>query len=69
MAPSLIDPPPASDDMDWATANHGQDEKPIPREPMSPARLAQIQAQNRRLGYLERNPSYFDDPEHELAGK
>jgi hypothetical protein len=43
-------------------------EKPVPREPTSPARRAQIQAQNRRREYLERHPSYFGSLDHELAG-
>ncbi|KPM39292.1 hypothetical protein AK830_g7271 [Neonectria ditissima] len=42
-------------------------ERPVPREPKSPGQAAQIQAQNRRREYLARNPSYFDDLEHELA--
>ena len=44
-------------------------DKPVPREPKSPARTAQIQAQNRRREYLARHPSYFENLEHELAGK
>jgi hypothetical protein len=43
-------------------------DKPVPRGPGSPARVARIQAQNRRREYLERHPSYFDSIEHELAG-
>ncbi|KAJ4017980.1 hypothetical protein NW752_001890 [Fusarium irregulare] len=42
-------------------------DKPVPREPKSPARTAQIQAQNRRREYLARHPSYFENLEHELA--
>ncbi|KAF5023654.1 hypothetical protein F66182_4274 [Fusarium sp. NRRL 66182] len=41
--------------------------KPVPRGPKSPARYAQIQAQNRRREYLVRHPSYFENLEHELA--
>jgi hypothetical protein len=44
-------------------------DKPIPRGPKSPAQTAQIQAQNRRREYLARHPSYFENLEHELAGK
>lgn len=43
-------------------------DKQIPRPAKSPAKTAQIQAQNRRREYLERNPSYFDGLDHELAG-
>lgn len=39
----------------------------MPREPKSPTRTVQIQAQNRRREYLARNPSYFDGLEKELA--
>ncbi|KAG8671852.1 hypothetical protein FPOAC2_05213 [Fusarium poae] len=42
-------------------------DKPVPRGPKSPARAAQIQAQNRRREYLARHPSYFQNLEHELA--
>ncbi|KAJ4132688.1 hypothetical protein NW754_015503 [Fusarium falciforme] len=42
-------------------------DKPIPRGPKSPRRLAQIQAQNRRREHLARHPSYFESIEHELA--
>ncbi|RGP67903.1 coiled-coil protein [Fusarium longipes] len=42
-------------------------DKPVPRGPQSPARTAQIQAQNRRREYLARHPSYFENLEHELA--
>lgn len=42
--------------------------KPVPRQhASSPSRLARIQAQNRRREYLQRNPSYFDSLDHELA--
>lgn len=41
--------------------------KPTPRPPRTPARAAQIRRQNRRREYLERHPSYFDSPDHELA--
>lgn len=43
-------------------------EKPAPRHPMTGAQRARIQAQNRRREYLERNPAYFDNLDHELAG-
>ncbi|KAJ4259574.1 hypothetical protein NW762_007503 [Fusarium torreyae] len=42
-------------------------DKPIRRGAKSPARAAQIQAQNRRREYLVRHPSYFENLEHELA--
>ncbi|KAF4508853.1 hypothetical protein G6O67_005184 [Ophiocordyceps sinensis] len=42
-------------------------EKPAPRHPMTGAQRARIQAQNRRREYLERNPAYFDNLDHELA--
>ncbi|KAH7176707.1 hypothetical protein EDB81DRAFT_773411 [Dactylonectria macrodidyma] len=42
-------------------------EQPVPWEPKSPTRAAQIQAQNRRREYLVRNATYFDSLEHELA--
>ncbi|KAK4188984.1 coiled-coil domain-containing protein-domain-containing protein [Podospora australis] len=41
--------------------------KPVPRPPLSPSRLAQVKAQNRRREYLDRNPGYFSSPDHELA--
>ncbi|RDA94989.1 hypothetical protein CP533_0141 [Ophiocordyceps camponoti-saundersi (nom. inval.)] len=44
-------------------------EKPVPRQPKTAEQKASIQVQNRRREYLERNPSYLEDPEHELAGK
>ncbi|KJZ74331.1 hypothetical protein HIM_06337 [Hirsutella minnesotensis 3608] len=47
----------------------GPFDKPVPRPAKSPAQLARIQAQNRRREYLERHPSYYDDLDHELAGK
>jgi hypothetical protein len=43
-------------------------DKQVPRPAKSPAQTAQIQAQNRRREYLERNPSYFTSLDHELAG-
>ncbi|KAM5368315.1 hypothetical protein ACJZ2D_009583 [Fusarium nematophilum] len=42
-------------------------DKPVPRQPKSPGRVAQIQAQNRRREYLSRHLSYFESLEHELA--
>ncbi|KAH7158262.1 coiled-coil domain-containing protein-domain-containing protein [Dactylonectria estremocensis] len=42
-------------------------EQPVPWEPKSPSRAAQIRAQNRRREYLVRNTTYFDSLEHELA--
>ena len=50
------------------TENEGMFDKQVPRPAKSPAKTAQIQAQNRRREYLERNPSYFDSLDHELAG-
>ncbi|OHF03357.1 coiled-coil domain-containing protein [Colletotrichum orchidophilum] len=42
-------------------------EKPTPRPPKSPTIANNIRSCNRRREYLERNPKYFDDAEHELA--
>ncbi|RDA88816.1 hypothetical protein CP532_5485 [Ophiocordyceps camponoti-leonardi (nom. inval.)] len=42
-------------------------EKPVPRVPKTAEQKASIKVQNRRREYLERNPSYLEDPEHELA--
>ncbi|KAH7308549.1 coiled-coil domain-containing protein [Stachybotrys elegans] len=42
-------------------------DRPVPREPRSVEVVARIQVKNRRRQYLEQHPSYFDDPEHELA--
>lgn len=50
------------------TGNEGIFDKQVPRPAKSPAKTAQIQAQNRRREYLERNPSYFKGLDHELAG-
>lgn len=50
------------------TDNAGFD-RPVPRQPKSPAKLAQLQAQNRRREYLRRHESYFNSLEHELAGE
>lgn len=44
-------------------------DKPIPRPPRSRSRLALLRVRNRRLQYLELHPSYFDNTEHELAGR
>lgn len=44
-------------------------DKPVPRDPKSSARAAQVRMQNRRREYLQRHPSYFDSLDHELAGK
>ncbi|KHO00446.1 uncharacterized protein MAM_01224 [Metarhizium album ARSEF 1941] len=43
-------------------------DKQVPRPDKSPAKTAQIQAQNRRREYLDRNPGYFTALDHELAG-
>lgn len=43
-------------------------DRPVPREPKSDEHRAQIVVQNRRCEYLERNPSYYNNVEHELAG-
>ncbi|KAF5139095.1 hypothetical protein E5D57_002884 [Metarhizium anisopliae] len=43
-------------------------DKQVPRPAKSPAKTAQIQAQNRRREYLKRHPGYFDSLDHELAG-
>ncbi|RCI16865.1 hypothetical protein L249_1778 [Ophiocordyceps polyrhachis-furcata BCC 54312] len=42
-------------------------EKPVPPPPKTAQQKASIDVQNRRREYLERNPSYLEDPEHELA--
>ncbi|KAL2878000.1 hypothetical protein SGCOL_006747 [Colletotrichum sp. CLE4] len=42
-------------------------EKPTPRPPRSPTVANNIRSRNRRREYLERNPKYFSDAEHELA--
>ncbi|TEA19885.1 hypothetical protein C8034_v009816 [Colletotrichum sidae] len=42
-------------------------EKPIPRPPRSPSKAEDIRSHNRRREYLARNPSYFENAEHELA--
>ncbi|KAK3331157.1 coiled-coil domain-containing protein-domain-containing protein [Apodospora peruviana] len=59
MSPSF-DPPPA-------TSNSFSRPRPQPRPPKSPAHSAQIRVQNRRREYLDRNPTYFQSTEHELA--
>ncbi|KFA47512.1 hypothetical protein S40293_02168 [Stachybotrys chartarum IBT 40293] len=43
-------------------------EKPVPRQPNPPEKVAQVKTHNRRREYLERHPSYFENREHELAG-
>ncbi|EXU96914.1 coiled-coil domain containing protein (DUF2052) [Metarhizium robertsii] len=42
-------------------------DKQVPRPAKSPAKTAQVQAQNRRREYLERHPGYFNSLDHELA--
>ncbi|KAK1987458.1 coiled-coil domain-containing protein [Colletotrichum cereale] len=42
-------------------------DKPIPRPPKSSAKTSDIRSRNRRREYLERNPEYFNNAEHELA--
>ncbi|TWU74215.1 hypothetical protein ED733_003097 [Metarhizium rileyi] len=42
-------------------------DKQVPRPAKSPAKAAQIQTQNRRREFLERNPSYLVNLDHELA--
>ena len=44
-------------------------DKPVPRDPKSPAKVAQIRVHNRRREYLQRHPSYYESLDHELAGK
>lgn len=43
-------------------------DKPIPRPPKSPSKTSDIRSRNRRREYIERNPKYFNNAEHELAG-
>ncbi|CCF38324.1 coiled-coil domain-containing protein [Colletotrichum higginsianum] len=42
-------------------------DKPIPRPPKSPSKTSDIRSRNRRREYIERNPKYFNNAEHELA--
>ncbi|KAL7789090.1 coiled-coil domain-containing domain-containing protein [Trichoderma ceciliae] len=42
-------------------------DKPVPRRPRTSAKLARLGVRNRRHEYLQRNPSYFDNLDHELA--
>ncbi|KAJ0167429.1 hypothetical protein CTA2_2652 [Colletotrichum tanaceti] len=42
-------------------------DKPIPRPPKSPSTTSDIRSRNRRREYIERNPKYFNNAEHELA--
>ncbi|GKT66635.1 coiled-coil domain-containing protein [Colletotrichum tofieldiae] len=42
-------------------------DKPIPRPLKSPTKTNDIRSRNRRREYLERNPKYFNNTEHELA--
>ncbi|KOS18838.1 hypothetical protein ESCO_000077 [Escovopsis weberi] len=42
-------------------------DKPVPRPPKTPAKLAQLQRQNRRREYVRRHPSYLAQLDHELA--
>lgn len=44
-------------------------DKPVPRDPKSPAQVALIRVHNRRREYLQRHPSYYESLDHELAGK
>ncbi|OAQ60514.1 O-methyltransferase [Pochonia chlamydosporia 170] len=53
--------------MSVQTDKEGIFDKQVPRPAKSPAKTAQIQAQNRRREYLERNPSYLSSLDHELA--
>ncbi|RFU75519.1 hypothetical protein TARUN_6727 [Trichoderma arundinaceum] len=42
-------------------------DKPVPRRPRTPAKLARLEVRNRRHEYLQKTPSYFDNLDHELA--
>ncbi|KAH6607099.1 hypothetical protein Trco_003412 [Trichoderma cornu-damae] len=42
-------------------------DKPVPRRARNPAKLARLGVRNRRHDYLQKNPSYFDNLDHELA--
>ncbi|WYZ45497.1 hypothetical protein EsH8_VIII_000813 [Colletotrichum jinshuiense] len=44
-----------------------QFDKPVPRPPKSPAKTNDIRSRNRRREYLDRNPEYFGNSEHENA--
>lgn len=44
-------------------------DRPAPRPPRSPGAVREIRKRNRRLAYLEQHPEYFDNSEHELAGR
>lgn len=41
----------------------------IIRSPRNQAQADKIRISNRRMEYLDRNPAYFESPEHEFAGK
>lgn len=43
-------------------------DKPVPRRPRTSAKLARLGVRNRRHEYLQRNPAYFANLDHELAG-
>ncbi|KAK3943964.1 putative coiled-coil domain-protein [Diplogelasinospora grovesii] len=59
----MLASPPAS----ALTSSPSSFSRPRPRPPRSIAAAARIRVQNRRREYLERNPSYFESSEHELA--
>ena len=52
-------------DLDMDTSDYS---KPVPRDPKSPTKQAEVVVRNRRREYLQRHPSYFVGIEHELAG-
>ncbi|KAL0937868.1 coiled-coil domain-containing protein-like protein [Colletotrichum truncatum] len=44
-----------------------QYQKPVPRPLKSPTKTKDIRSHNRRREFLNRNPNYFENPDHELA--
>lgn len=44
-------------------------DKPVPRDPRTPACAEEVRVRNRRREYLQRNPSYFTRLDHEMAGE
>jgi hypothetical protein len=74
MAPRFDSPSPAPEttappNMDLDSDSDSIFSRPRPRPPRSPEHEARIRIQNRRRAWLERNPWYFENAEHELAGR
>ncbi|UKZ74382.1 hypothetical protein TrVFT333_002049 [Trichoderma virens FT-333] len=68
--PALWPSPSPASLMETTPDDKGHDlalDRPFPRRLSSPAKLVRLGVRNRRHEYLVKNPSYFDNLDHELA--